>query len=121
MGASGDWYSHTFSGINLSLTAGASYIAFLTVTGVPDPVSSIGVAGSSTSPLGGGFVFNYSSGDPAGNGSSWSGYSVPNMQYSATFGGAVPEPASWALMLGGFGLVGGAMRASRRKAAVSFG
>jgi hypothetical protein len=34
--------------------------------------------------------------------------------------GAVPEPASWAMMLGGFGLVGGAMR-SRRKAAVSFG
>jgi len=33
---------------------------------------------------------------------------------------AVPEPASWALMLGGFGLVGGAMR-SRRKMAVSFG
>jgi hypothetical protein len=33
---------------------------------------------------------------------------------------AVPEPASWALMLGGFGLVGGAMR-SRRKAAVSLG
>lgn len=31
---------------------------------------------------------------------------------------AVPEPASWALMLGGFGLVGGAMR--RRKAAVRF-
>lgn len=34
--------------------------------------------------------------------------------------GAVPEPASWALMLGGFGMVGGAMR-SRRKAAVRFG
>ena len=33
--------------------------------------------------------------------------------------GAVPEPASWAMMLGGFGLVGGAMR-SRRKATVSF-
>jgi hypothetical protein len=32
--------------------------------------------------------------------------------------GAVPEPASWALMLGGFGLVGGAMR--RRKTAVRF-
>ena len=32
--------------------------------------------------------------------------------------GAVPEPASWAMMLGGFGLVGGAMR--RRKAAVRF-
>jgi len=34
--------------------------------------------------------------------------------------GAVPEPASWALMLGGFGLVGGAMR-SRKRTAVSFG
>ena len=33
---------------------------------------------------------------------------------------AVPEPASWALMLGGFGLIGGALR-SRRKAEVSFG
>jgi len=30
----------------------------------------------------------------------------------------VPEPASWAMMLGGFGLVGGAMR--RRRASVSF-
>lgn len=32
--------------------------------------------------------------------------------------GAVPEPASWALMVGGFGLVGGAMR--RRAAKVRF-
>lgn len=27
---------------------------------------------------------------------------------------AVPEPASWAMMIGGFGMVGGAMRRSRR-------
>ena len=32
--------------------------------------------------------------------------------------GAVPEPASWALMIGGFAAAGGVMR--RRKAAVSF-
>ena len=32
----------------------------------------------------------------------------------------VPEPASWAMMLGGFGVIGGAMR-SRRKSAVRFG
>lgn len=31
---------------------------------------------------------------------------------------AVPEPASWAMMIGGFGLVGAAVR--RRKVAVSF-
>jgi hypothetical protein len=35
-------------------------------------------------------------------------------------GSDVPEPASWAMMLGGFGLIGGAMR-THRKAAVSFG
>jgi hypothetical protein len=33
---------------------------------------------------------------------------------------AVPEPASWALMLSGFGLMGGALR-RQRKAKVSFG
>lgn len=38
---------------------------------------------------------------------------------NVSFSGAVPEPASWALLLGGFGAVGGAMR-SRRKAAISF-
>ena len=34
--------------------------------------------------------------------------------------GTVPEPASWALMLGGFGLVGAAMR-RRPRTAISFG
>ena len=33
----------------------------------------------------------------------------------------VPEPASWAMMLAGFGLVGGAMRSRRRTSAVRFG
>ena len=49
------------------------------------------------------------------------GYLFPGSNSSAftLTGGAVPEPASWAMMVGGFGLVGGAMRA-RRKAAVSF-
>ena len=35
-------------------------------------------------------------------------------QYQATLPAVVPEPASWAMMIGGFGLVGGAMR--RRQA-----
>lgn len=35
------------------------------------------------------------------------------------FFGAVPEPSSWAMILGGFGMIGGAMR-YRRKNAVSF-
>lgn len=34
--------------------------------------------------------------------------------------GAVPEPATWAMMIGGFGAVGVAMRYRRRKVTVSF-
>ncbi|WP_404710291.1 PEPxxWA-CTERM sorting domain-containing protein [Sphingomonas sp. MMS24-J13] len=34
--------------------------------------------------------------------------------------GAVPEPASWAMMLGGFGMIGGALRAQRRRTKVKF-
>lgn len=36
------------------------------------------------------------------------------------FGGAVPEPASWAMMVGGFGLAGLAMR-RRQRTALRFG
>ena len=35
-------------------------------------------------------------------------------------GGGVPEPATWAMMIGGFGAVGGTMRYRRRKTSVSF-
>lgn len=34
---------------------------------------------------------------------------------------AVPEPATWAMMIAGFGAIGGAMRYRRRKIVVSFG
>ncbi len=48
------------------------------------------------------------------------GLRLPNFQVSGTgtFAGesAVPEPASWALMLGGFGLMGAAMRSGRKAA-----
>jgi hypothetical protein len=44
----------------------------------------------------------------------WSGTVNYNLN-----GSPAPEPASWALMLGGFGAIGGAMRA-RRKAAITF-
>ncbi|MBS0502861.1 MAG: PEPxxWA-CTERM sorting domain-containing protein [Proteobacteria bacterium] len=35
-----------------------------------------------------------------------------------TFAPTVPEPATWAMMLGGFGLLGGAVRRSRRQTTV---
>lgn len=41
-----------------------------------------------------------------------------NITFGSVNPGGVPEPAAWAMMLAGFGLVGGAMR--RRQANVSF-
>lgn len=38
---------------------------------------------------------------------------------AVTLAGAVPEPATWGMMIAGFGLAGGALR-SRRKASVAF-
>jgi hypothetical protein len=35
--------------------------------------------------------------------------------------GAVPEPSTWAMMLAGFGLVGGAIRGSRRRLGLALG
>ena len=43
---------------------------------------------------------------------------VPTYIHAAFISNAIPEPASWALMIAGFGLVGGAMR--RRKTTVAF-
>jgi hypothetical protein len=40
---------------------------------------------------------------------------VAPIQIGSIAAGAVPEPATWGLMLSGFGLLGGAMRYGRRK------
>ncbi len=47
------------------------------------------------------------------------GYSVIARQIEAS--SAVPEPATWAMMLLGFGLVGGAVRYRRRSTGIAFG
>jgi len=57
----------------------------------------------------GNYTINYAgtvSGEPAGVGS--------NITFAEGMaGGGVPEPASWAMMIGGFGLVGGTLRRRR--------
>ena len=58
-------------------------------------------------------VGQYTATPGTGDGNDYQG----NFRFNQT---AVPEPASWALMLGGFGLAGAAMRRRRRTARVVF-
>ena len=60
--------------------------------------------------------YGFSTSDTAGKTYEGVFLSIGNISYSLT-DGAVPEPASWAMMIGGMGMVGAAMR--RRKSKVS--
>jgi hypothetical protein len=48
------------------------------------------------------------------------GFSMDGIVVVGAAPGAVPEPATWAMMIGGFGMMGASMRYRRRKVAVSF-
>jgi hypothetical protein len=52
------------------------------------------------------------------NGPGASSFLIDNFRYSAVLS-YVPESGTWAMMIAGFGLVGGAMRARSRKASLS--
>jgi hypothetical protein len=43
-----------------------------------------------------------------------------SISFNYVTAGAIPEPATWAMMIGGFGMVGGAMRRRRVSTKVSF-
>ena len=44
------------------------------------------------------------------------GWAIDNLTWSTS----APEPATWGMMLGGFGMLGGALRSNRRRSACSF-
>lgn len=56
---------------------------------------------------------------PAGNIWSEAERSIGRVQFSYELGSAVPEPATWAMLITGFGLAGGAIRMRRRSAALA--
>jgi len=81
----------TFSGIDVALTEGTTYVAYLTINGVSSPATLLGMGTSDASgPIGDGWtetnpVINYY-------------YTNFQLTYSATF---VPEPGSMALLATG--------------------
>jgi len=68
----------------------------------------------------GGATFHLNELTLSSGGETSTGSLIASVSGPASLSASVPEPASWALMLGGFGMVGGAMR-TRRKLALSFG
>ena len=105
---------YTFSP-NLNVVAGQQYVAYLSVFG------DAGANTSTTMPLSGNnvsgidyFVWNNTS-DERGN-PSWNYFfDAGNAQFAATFTQGVPEPATWAMMLFGVGMIGAGLRTTRRK------
>ena len=95
----------------VALTAGDYFVSF---TGAADTILAIPgyQFGQQT------YVqsFGFNDANPGGNLDSY-----PDNQHGAFVlsTGAVPEPASWALMISGFGLVGGALRTRRSSTTVT--
>ncbi|WP_245824976.1 PEPxxWA-CTERM sorting domain-containing protein [Sphingomonas azotifigens] len=119
----------------LDLIRGQHYVAFLTTVGVDQPANAgsawMPTAGTFGSDAYGGGDFVYTNNGPAfANvvGQRWddSNGALGDVQFKAVFsagatsGAGVPEPAAWAMLIGGFGLAGGALRRRRVRTAVRF-
>jgi hypothetical protein len=110
---------YAFNTGNLSLTSGSQYVAFLFA-------SSGGLAGmpfpTGDAYSGGTFVFNNAGSDFSSlTTTGWSTFSNNDVWFKAAFnaGSAVPEPATWAMMLVGFAGMGAAMRRDRKRTAAA--
>ncbi|GAA0731329.1 MULTISPECIES: PEPxxWA-CTERM sorting domain-containing protein [Sphingomonas] len=119
----------------LDLRAGQRYVAFLTTAGLAQPgdgeMSWMPTAGSfgSNAYDGGDFVYtNVGSSLDAIARTQWDDPhgAFGDVQFRADFspgataGAGVPEPAAWAMLIGGFGLAGGALRRRRARTTVRF-
>lgn len=108
-------------GLNLNL--GDQYVAFLSISDLgPQPTSNFNMPQANAPLAGGNFVYlNNGTNFSQLTTSTWAS-AEPDVAFKAKFGGsigAVPEPATWAMLLIGFFAVGGTMRMKRQKCSVS--
>jgi hypothetical protein len=137
-GPVGSWYETVSGGGAATLTSLVGLRQFSFYMGSPDDYNHLALTftgGGGTQTLNGTQIWGGA--PPPGDGNQALGFTVTytfapdavNMIHFTsdsnafefdTLGGiAVPEPTSWALMLVGFGLAGGMLRARRRKAALA--
>jgi hypothetical protein len=119
--ASSVWYAHSTvqrSALAEVFLNGVTSLGSVTVTNGIDRTNALtSIAGSNLALAAGDYLqfrFSKSSGQPFGSltGIDWT------IDFTANNAGAVPEPATWAMMLFGFGLVGSAMRRGHRSLAI---
>ena len=103
----------------VAVTAGQRYVAYLSTYAVEGVTAFTSMPTASGAPGANYFVFNNDS-DPRNN-ASWDYFasydgSFGDVAFTATFAptAAVPEPATWATMIGGTGAAGAMMRRRRR-------
>jgi len=97
------------SGLNLTLTAGSEYVAYLTVNGVKNAISNAYLLDGLGGSIGTGLYF--------GNASGTNSTSLVNLAYTANFAGAVaavPEPATYGMLLAGLAMTAGFAARRRR-------
>jgi hypothetical protein len=105
----------TASGINVSLLADHTYVAYLHVGGLDNPagVISMALTYANDGGLGGNAYYRESGGDPLETPAySWNTLDEFSFSYTANIA-AVPEPETYAMLLAGLGVVGFATRRKR--------
>ncbi|NNM76282.1 PEP-CTERM sorting domain-containing protein [Sphingomonas sp. ID1715] len=107
---------------NIAVTPGQEYVAFLSISDLPEQSDSTFRMPVSGNTIPGLFVFMNNGtnfGDLFVNGWSQGFLGDNDVWLKVDFNGnAVPEPATWAMMIAGFGLAGAGMR--RRAVKVAF-
>ena len=105
---SGSYYDFHYSLPGTALAAGDYYLAFQAVVTVGDVYLS-----GAAAPATGAATFGRG-GDPVWIAGYYNRNAVAISLSGDPIAGAVPEPASWAMLIAGFGLTGAAMRRRRR-------
>lgn len=95
------------SNINLALPTGLTYVVYLTVIGVTDPLSMVTFRATHHN---GGLLKLFVSQHSEDPNVAWLPWDGGHLEFEANFTSAVPEPETYGMLLAGLGIIGFALR-----------